>query len=145
MTITSKPGNPPGLSPGPDPKWKEGDWAVFDLSVVQIKQIREGNSCSVSDGSFETSGMLLDRLRPLTLRNKRIVEWFDYYYNELRKIRGEGGFNYPSISQRFYTLALSAIDGDDKDKESYDLAMQFVQDAREYKPIIQNIYLFRER
>ena len=53
--------------------WKVGDWAVFDLGIVQIKEIRENGSASVSDGLIETSGMLLDRLRPLTLRNKRIM------------------------------------------------------------------------
>jgi hypothetical protein len=86
---------------------------------------------------------LLDRLRPLTLRNKRIIEWFDWHYNELRKLRGEGGFNYPDISRYFSNQALQAIDKADNDKTPFDEAQDFVRQARDYKPVIQGIQLFR--
>lgn len=124
-------------------QWKVGDWAVFDRDIVQIKEIREGNSCSVSEGMFETSGMLLDRLRPLTLRNKRAVEYFDHYYKKLSEIRGERGFNYPDISSHFSSLALQAMDGDEKDTAPFDAAQDFFKQARDYTPVIQGVALFR--
>lgn len=122
--------------------WKAGDWAVFEKEIVQIKEIRE-YGCSVSDGSFETSGQLLDRLRPLTLRNKRITEWFAWHYRDLRKIRGERGFNYPDISRHFAALALRAIDGPEDDKAPFDEAQEFIRQARDYVPQIQGVPLFR--
>lgn len=124
-------------------EWKVGDWVVFNLSIGQVMEV--GDWQEFSDGSFRTSGRLADRFRPLTLRNKRTIEYFDYYYNELRKINGEGGFNYPDISQYFAQLALDAMDGDDKDKTPYDKVQEFVRDARDYKPVIQGVGLFRRK
>lgn len=123
--------------------WKVGDWAVFERDIVQIKDIREGGGCSVSEGSCETSGMLLDQLRPLTLRNKRITEYFDYYYRELNRIRGERGFNYPDIARHFANLAVRAIDSADDDKAPFDEVQDFIRQARDYVPVIQGISLFR--
>ena len=123
--------------------WKEGDWAVFERDIVQIKEIREGGSCSVSDATCETSGMLLGRLRSLTLRNKGTIEYFDFYYRELSKLRGERGFNYPDISRYFSALALEAMDGDKDDKGPYEKAQDFVRLARDYTPKIHGISLFR--
>lgn len=123
--------------------WKVGDWAVFDRDIVQIKEIHESGACSVSEGSFETHGMVLDRLRPLTLRNKRTIEWFDYYYRELKRIRGEGGFNYPDISRYFSNQALRVMDGPTDDKTPFDEAQEFVRQARDYVPVIQGVQLFR--
>lgn len=125
--------------------WKQGDWAVFDLDIVQIKELRGGNCATVSEGSFETSGMLLNRLRPLTLRNKRTIEWFDWHYNELRKLRGEAGFNYPDISRLFCSLALQAMDNEEVDKAAYDKATDFLAQAKDYTPVIHGIHLFRGR
>lgn len=123
-------------------KWKVGDWAVFDMEIVQIKQIEP--YIEVSTGIISTSGRLLDRLRPLTLRNKVTAESFDYYYRELKKLRGNGGFNYPEISRLFCDLSLQAMDGAEDDKAPYDEAAAFVRDARDYKPIIQGVHLFRD-
>lgn len=123
--------------------WMVGDWAVFDRDIVQIKEIREGGSCEVSEGSFNTYGMLLDRLRPLTLRNKRTIEWFEYYCKRLKSINGEGGFNWPDINRHFNNLTLRAIDGPEDDKAPYDEASDFIQQARDYKPMIQGVQLFR--
>jgi hypothetical protein len=123
--------------------WKVGDWAVFEREIVQIKDIREGLGCSVSDGLFETCGHLLDRLRPLTLRNKRITEWFAWHYRELKKINGERGFNYPDISRHFAQLVLRAIDGEDDDQSAFDEAQAFIREARDYKTEIQGVQLFR--
>lgn len=123
--------------------WSVGDWAVFDHTIVQITEIRNERSCSVSDGSFNTSGNLLGRLRPLTLQNKRTIEFFDFYYRELNRIRGEGGFNYPSIHQHFVNLALQAIDKPDN-PAPFDKAREFLNDARDYKQLIQGVPLFRE-
>jgi len=123
--------------------WKADDWAVFERDIIQIKEIREGGACSVSDGTCETSGMLLDRLRPLTLRNKRTIEYFDFYYRELNKIRGERGFNFPDINRHFSDLALRAMDGPEEDKGPCEQAVEFVQQARDYVPVIQGVQLFR--
>ncbi len=126
--------------------WKAGDWVVFDLRIGQIKKIEDGGFAEFSDGSFGTSGMLADRFRPLTLHNKCTIEYFDYYYNELRKLNGEAGFNYPYISQHFAQLSLDAIDeGENGDqKVPREKAEQFYREARDYKPMIQGIPLFRQ-
>src|SRR5438477_106407 len=117
-------------------EWKVGDWCIFNLNIVQIKKL-DGYSAEVSDGSFNTYGRLVDRFRPLTLRNKRIIEWFDYHYNELQKINGEAGFNYPRISDYFEHLSREAIDNGKDHTKSYDLITEFVHQAREYTPVIQ--------
>lgn len=124
--------------------WKVGDWCVFETRIGQITQLDEdGSGARFSDGSFETSGGdLIPRVRALTLRNKRIIEWFDYYYRELKKIDGHNGFNYPDISNYFYSLALDAIDNMDSAKEIYDKAQEFVREARKYMPYIQGVRLF---
>lgn len=122
-------------------KWKAGDWAVFDLEIVQIKQVEP--FVEVSDGTISTSGNLIDRFRPLTLRNKATIETFKWYYRELRKIRGESGFNYPDINRLFCDLSLDAMDGPEDDKKPYDKAQSFLRAAQDYKPVIQGIHLFR--
>lgn len=129
-------------------KFKVGDWATHDMGVVQIKKIDDEGYACISDGWFETSGKLADRLRPLTLRSKRIVEWFDIVYTRLKDIDGEVGFNYPRISQHFSQLAIQAIDCDEDDqkaKQYFDQADAFVSEAREYKPMIQGVALFRPK
>jgi len=123
--------------------WKVGDWAVFERDIVQIKAIREGGGCSVSDGTGEITGDLLERLRPLTLSNKRIIEYFAYYYSDLSKIVGERGFNYPDISRYFNNLVLAAIDGADDNKVPFESAQDFVRKARDHVPVIHGVALFR--
>ncbi len=124
--------------------WKVGDWVVFDLDIGQIKDLRDDGWASFSDGHIEASGMqIAERFRPLTLRSKRIVDTFDIYYNRLHEIDGNAGFNYPDISRYFSQLALDAIDGDDTSRAPYDKASEFTRDARDYKPVIQGIRLFR--
>jgi hypothetical protein len=122
--------------------WEVGDWVVFDLRVGQIKELREDGGASFSDGFFETSGRLTYRFRPLTLKNKNIVETFDTFYHRLREIDGNSGFNYPDISRYFSQLALEAIDADDG-ASFYKKAQEFIRGARDYKPIIDNVKLFR--
>lgn len=121
--------------------WNVGDWVIFDLSIGQIKKL-DGVIAYFSDGWCETSGQLIDRFRPLTLANKRVVETFDIYYKRLNEIDGDAGFNYPDISQYFAHLALELIDGGDA-KALYDKGNQFVADARTYKETIQGVRLFR--
>jgi hypothetical protein len=118
--------------------WKVGDWAVFDLSIVQIKQMDD--FLEVSDGCFSTSGNTIDRLRPLTLINKSTI---DYFYKELRKIKGECGFNYPDIHRYFCALALRQIDEKLEDGSIYNKARDFITGAYEYKPVIDGVSLFR--
>lgn len=124
--------------------WKAGDWVVFDLSIGQITSEPDDGYARFSDGFCETSGKLVERFRPLTLRNKRAVETFAIYYNRLHELDGHAGFNYPHISQYFAQLALDAMDGGEKDKAPYDKAQEFVSEARDYKPIIQGVPLFRQ-
>ena len=123
--------------------WKVGDWVIFDLRIGQIKELRDGGFASFTDGTFETSGRLVERFRPLTLRGKVIIENFDAYYDRLRTIDGEAGFNYPDISQHFCELALRAIDQPGNEKEFYKEVQEFIEDARRYVPMIQSISLFR--
>lgn len=120
--------------------WKAGDWVTLDLSIGQIKELRDEGSATFCDGFIETSGPLVDRFRPLTLKNKRIVETFDAYYNRLGELDGEAGFNYPDISRYFSSLALECIDGDEA---SYKKAQDFVAGARNYTPVIDGVGLFR--
>jgi hypothetical protein len=121
--------------------WKVGDWVTYEMRVGQITRLEDGYA-SFSDGFFEASGRLQDYFRPLTLRNKAIVENFDTIYNRLREIDGEGGFNYPDIQAHFSALALSAIDNPDAGPYQTE-AEQFVRDANEYKGLIQGVKLFR--
>lgn len=122
--------------------WKVGDWVVFDLKIGQIKEIRDGGMADFSDGLFCTSGRILERFRPLTLQNKNIVETLHTIYKRLNHLDGEAGFNYPDIYTYFSQIALDAIDSGDFPK-AFDLAGEFVNDARDYKPIIQGVRLFR--
>lgn len=120
-----------------------GDWVIFDMSVGQIKELGDDRSASFSDGYFSTYGKLVDRFRPLTMANKCRAETAKYYYEKLREIDGEAGFNYPDISSYFSQLVLRAIDENSDDP--FELAVQFVRDAREYKPVIQGVNLFRRK
>jgi hypothetical protein len=124
--------------------WKIGDWVVFDLSIGQVKEIRAYGE-TFSDGIFETSGRLADRFRPLTLRNKRIIDWFDWHYNELRKLNGNTGFNYPDINRYFCHLALQAIDEEDIEagKKFFNKGSDFVKAAGNYQKTIDGVNLFR--
>lgn len=126
-------------------KYKAGDWVIYGLNIGQIKEIRD-DGCSIFSDSFcETSGFnIANRFRPLTLRNKSIVETFNIYYNKLREIDGEAGFNYPEICRYFETLCLSAIDNTNN-KQFFDKGIQFSRDARDYKPVIDGIRLFRRK
>jgi hypothetical protein len=121
--------------------WKVGDWAVFDLNIVQIKETEK--YFEVSDGSISTSGHLASRLRPLTLRNKATAEYFDWCYKQLRTIKGERGFNYPDISRYFCDLALNAMDGDKDDKGPFDAAVDFLHRAKDREAVIAGVSLFR--
>lgn len=121
--------------------FKVGDWVVFDLRIGQILVIADEWQ-NFSDGTLGTSGQILDRVRPLTLRNKTITETFIFWYRELGKIDGERDFNYPDISWHFWQLALEAIDAEDP-KPLIETAHDFVDAARRYEPEIQGVCLFR--
>lgn len=128
-------------------EWKAGDWVVFNLKIGQIKEIRDNGSAVFSDGACETSGRLVDRFRPLTLRNKRAVESFDYYYDMLRDMDGSAGFNFPDINRYFCDLALEAIDAptEDSAKPAFEKAQAFVHAARDYEKVIDGVRLFRPK
>ena len=122
-------------------EFKEGDWVVFDLAVGQVKK-NDGKFQEFSDGHLNTSGQLADRFRPLTLRNKAIIESVDFYYKSLREIDGERGFNYPDISRYFAQVARDAIDGEDRE-DMLKPASDFVRAARDYTKVIDGVRLFR--
>ena len=125
-------------------KWKKGDWAIYDRRIVQITSVKDKQVCEVSDGVLNTCSTGLEaRLRPLTLTNKGVVESIEWWYRDLRKIRGEGGFNYPDISRYFSDLALRAIDTQ-PDNNAMNKASNFVRAARDYTPVIDGVLLFRE-
>jgi hypothetical protein len=124
-------------------EWKAGDWVVFDLSIGQIKELREDGGAEFSDGSFATSGFsIAQRFRPLTLQNKRIVENLETYYKRLYDIDGSAGFNFPDISRWFSQVALDAIDNSDE-AGAYERAQAFIRDARDHKAELHGIRLFR--
>lgn len=122
---------------------KDGDWVICDLRIGQISEIEENGMASFRDGFSQLGGRILDRCRPLTLRNKAIVETFDIYYNRLKEIDGNSGFNYPDISRHLSTLALNAIDNPENDKIFYDMGAEFSREASDYKQVIQGVRLFR--
>jgi hypothetical protein len=129
--------------PVTDVRWKVGDWCILHLEIGQITEKRGKGSVSFSDGTFETSGQLVDLFRPLTLRNKNIVEWFKAHYDYLREIAGEQGFNYPRIASHFENMCREAIDAEPNNRQVFDKAEKFVQAAREHQPVIQGVDLFR--
>lgn len=129
-------------------KFKLGDWVVFGLKIGQITELDEDGMASFSDGFIQTSGRIGGRFRELTTDNKRIAESMATYYARMRSIDGEGGFNYPDICRHFEQLSLEAIDANrfempQEVKRCFDAAIEFIQDARDYKAEIQGVRLFR--
>lgn len=123
-------------------KIQEGDWCIYDLKIVQI--MKGEPYTEYSDGFIRGGGATVGNFRPLTLRNKVIIESINHLYDRLRNIDGESGFNYPDISSYFSNLALDAIDGGEAgERKAYDKAQAFVMAAKEYTPIIDGVRLFR--
>lgn len=123
-------------------EWKVGDWVIYDMGVNQIVRVDEdGNSMEVTCGVISTFGNLKSQMRPLTIENKRIGEGMKSYYKALDNIDGHAGFNYPDIHRYFNHLALEAMDGDRE--HAFEKARDFLEHARNYKPIIDGIRLFR--
>ena len=123
-------------------EWKDGDWVIHDRDIGQIKKVEDGYIV-FSTGFIETSGKLTDRIRPLTIRNKTIAESMEGWYKELKDIPGNAGFNYPDINNYFTYLALMAMDDAEKEQESFKIAKEFIEQARDYKKTIHGIDLFR--
>lgn len=129
---------------------KDGDWVIYGLKLGQAGPIRQetyGTIIEFSDGFIRTSGRdMHEWMRPLTLRNKVIVQSMDGIYDRLRQIDGESGFNYPDICHYFEALALKAIDGGEKDERAaYDKAQKFIDGARDYQRVIDGVRLFRPK
>lgn len=136
-----------GIDDGAGAGWKVGDWVISDMKIGQITECADSGSTTFNDGWFQVGGGLglRNRFRPLTLRNKTIAESFELTYKRLDEIDGHAGFNYPDISSHFTDLSIRAMDAvdDDGSKEFYDAASRFVMGAKEYKPEIDGIRLFR--
>ena len=109
--------------------WQVGDWCIFDLHIVQIQKLDGVNGTwdQVDDGTTTTLGRLQDRFRQLTLKNKSIMESFQYYHKQLENIPGNQGFNYPRISTYFEELSRKAIDGEPE--EAFEEARTFLREA----------------
>lgn len=122
---------------------KDDDWVVCDRRIGQVSQIREDGMARFRDGFSELGGHILEDCRPLTLRSKAIAETFDIYYKRLKEIDGNAGFNYPDISRYFSNLTLNAIDHPEGEKQFYEMGQEFIREARDYKPVIDGIRLFR--
>lgn len=121
---------------------KKGDWCIYGLDVVQIMETEP--YLEYSTGIIRGGNASREHMRPLTLQSKVAVESMDHYYDMLREMDGEAGFNYPDISNYFGGLALDVIDGDEAAaKVAYDKAQSFVRDARDYKQVIDGVRLFR--
>lgn len=122
--------------------FKENDWCIYGLNIVQI--ITMEPYVEYSTGYIRGSNATKENLRPLTLRNKVIVESMDGYYEALRYMDGSGSFNFPDISQYFAEIARNAMDGDDKaSDEAFKKAQHFVSAARDLTRIIDGVRLFR--
>lgn len=123
---------------------KEGDWCVYGLVIVQIMAVEP--YLEYSTGFIRGMNASREDVRPLTLKAKIAVESMKHYYEQLREIDGNSGFNYPRISDYFAQLALDVIDGnDDVGKAAYDKAQKFVRAARDYQKVIDGVPLFRPK
>jgi len=77
--------------------WKVGDWCLFEFTLHTIKEMEGNKITSVSDGNFQTGGCdLSDRVFPLTIRNKRISDTFEYYSGKFHEIH-HVTLNFPDI------------------------------------------------
>jgi hypothetical protein len=123
--------------------WKVGDWVICELEIGQVSEV--GAWHSFKNGATELSGDIEPRFRPLTLRNKCIVEYFAKRYASLQEIDGSQGFNFPDIHSHISWLCLQAIDETDVKRHNAlcDRVDDFVRDAKKYKPVIQSVALFR--
>jgi hypothetical protein len=84
-----------------------GDWLFHEFTLKMIKEIRDlggdAYSADLSDGYGCTSGQgILQRTRPLTLRNKQISDEIHYFETQLRVLDGIqfnrlNGINPPSF------------------------------------------------
>jgi len=126
-------------------EFKDGAWAIYELKIVQIAKI-SGGKAEYSDGFIRGYGAHIEHFRPLSLRNKVVIETLDTYYNRIRDLDGSAGFNFPDIHRYFSEVALEGIDGDDAALgAAYDKAQTFVRAARDYQKTIDGVRLFRPR
>lgn len=127
-----------------DYKPNKGDWCIYGLDIVQIMKTEP--YLEYSTGIIRGGNASREHMRPLTLQSKVAVETMDYYYEMLREMDGNAGFNYPRISDYFGQLALDVIDGDDEAaKRAYERAQNFVREARDYRKVIDGVSLFRPK
>lgn len=116
-------------------RFSEGEWALFDHEVVQIKKTEAGRVRSVSTGSFETSSYdLSDRLFPLTLAGKGCADWFDYYYHDLHREDGSGKLNWPDLARHITLLwahAMVVLGDEEATRLAYDKAQKFFLEVKD--------------
>ena len=122
-----------------------GDWGFFEWRVATIKEVRAGRAgyVSISDGIIETSGSLMDRWRPLTIRNAAVSRYFGGMHDELHR-EGSSSLNYPRFHDHLVDLWLQACDGDDA---ATNRAGRFVEDVLRTKQVlsVDGIPLIRQR
>lgn len=126
-------------------EWKAGDWCIYEMKIVHINKIEP--YVEYTDGVIcGSGGRLKEDFRPLTVRNKQIIESMDYYYDLLGEQDGSAGFNFPDIHRYFAQISRDAIDGDDEAiKTAIKKAQDFFSAARDYEKVIDGVRLFRPR
>lgn len=121
---------------------KKGDWCIYGLDIVQIVETEP--YIEYSTGIIRGGNATRAHIRPLTLQSKVIVEGMEHYYEMLRDMDGNAGFNFPDISSYFAELALEAIDGDTEAAQSaWKKAQDFISAAKDYEKVIAGVRLFR--
>lgn len=124
-------------------KFKVGDWVVHEYNVVMIKRMQNGKVKEVSDGSMCQSSSDLT-VFPLTLRNRYLVDWFHYKYEEIIK-HGGRGLNYPDIHRYFssrFNEACALPDSEksgEKLKAIQDRTSNFVTETIKLKKAIDRV------
>ena len=96
------------------------DFGFFEYNLCQIKKMDGIKIISVSDGHFETcGGNLTDGWFSLSLRNKTISNYFEYYSNKFHDSKFSSSLNYPDIHRHIvnmWTDACNSTTNDDVKK-----------------------------
>lgn len=90
--------------------YKEGDWLLHEWTVSMVKEMNGEAIQCVSTGAVMISGNdLRPWCVPLILENKQISDSFEYWYEEIRKLRIYTALNVPDIHRYMVGLWLNEI------------------------------------
>lgn len=86
-----------------------GDFGFFEYQLSQIEEMDEGKIKSISSGSIETHGNDLSYAWfPLSLKNKKISDYFEYYSDKFHESKFHTILNYPDIHRHIVELWVGA-------------------------------------